>query len=444
MKTIQKSRLIIQLIAIVLFAVGFFTAFRETIMVVMLGGIIFGVYFCGWLCPFGTLQELTSKLGTKLKIHKYKMPKVIHKYLFYSRYLIYGIFTLFTIDILMTLFMFDPRTNFLQLIAGNVITIGSIIVMVSFLFISLFFERPFCNYFCIEGAKYGLISIFRPVTIKRNETSCIGCNKCDKVCPMNIEVSTIEHSHSPHCINCFECVSACPVKDTLTYGPVSLTSKLKTYYVKLVALAIIIGIGFLLYNIVDNDATDQLVDTNKIEIGVNSEETTDSIINEDMSIVDKLKAKANGQGRGGDHHKEAFTGDDNESKTSSTDNSSNTTSSNNESTTSTETSETTNSSTSDNSQIGGASGIADGVYQGEGRGFNGYMTIEITVVNELITKVEVVDHVDDARWFNAANGSIPDQIVDEQSADVNTVSGATYSSRGIIEGANAALEAARN
>lgn len=85
----------------------------------------------------------------------------------------------------------------------------------------------------------------------------------------------------------------------------------------------------------------------------------------------------------------------------------------------------------------------DGVYTGVGRGFKGDITMEVEVVSGEITRVEVVSHRDDRKWFNRANRVVPQSIVDEQSSDVDTVSGATYTSLGMIEGAEEALSKSR-
>ena len=85
----------------------------------------------------------------------------------------------------------------------------------------------------------------------------------------------------------------------------------------------------------------------------------------------------------------------------------------------------------------------DGIYQGEGKGFKGYITMEVEVESGEITRVEVVDHQDDRKWFNRANGVVPQSIIDAQSTDVDTVSGATYTSLGMIDGAQEALSKSR-
>jgi len=85
----------------------------------------------------------------------------------------------------------------------------------------------------------------------------------------------------------------------------------------------------------------------------------------------------------------------------------------------------------------------DGIFQGEGKGYKGIITMEVEVESGEITRVEVVEHRDDRKWFNRANRVIPGSIIDAQSVDVDTVSGATYTSLGMIEGAEEALSKSR-
>ena len=86
---------------------------------------------------------------------------------------------------------------------------------------------------------------------------------------------------------------------------------------------------------------------------------------------------------------------------------------------------------------------SDGVFTGVGRGFKSNISVEVEVVSGEITRVEVVDHRDDQKWFNRANRVIPGNIISVQNADVDSVSGATYTSLGIIEGAQNALSQSR-
>lgn len=91
-----------------------------------------------------------------------------------------------------------------------------------------------------------------------------------------------------------------------------------------------------------------------------------------------------------------------------------------------------------------ATRFKDGVYTGTAQGFKAPITVEVEVRNDAITRVDVVSQRDDARWFDRANSVIPQSIISAQSAQVDTVSGATYSSRGIINAAAQAIQKALN
>ena len=83
---------------------------------------------------------------------------------------------------------------------------------------------------------------------------------------------------------------------------------------------------------------------------------------------------------------------------------------------------------------------ADGTYEGSGTGFRrGTTTVSVTVKDDAITDIEIISTDDDAKWFNRAYRSVVSQILDKQSTDVDAVSGATYSSMGIMNAVEDAL-----
>ena len=86
----------------------------------------------------------------------------------------------------------------------------------------------------------------------------------------------------------------------------------------------------------------------------------------------------------------------------------------------------------------------DGIYEGTGSGFNGDISVKVTVENNTITDIVVTDAVDDEPFIDNAISGILDVVIDTQSADVDTVSGATFSSKGIIAAIKDALEYAEN
>lgn len=91
------------------------------------------------------------------------------------------------------------------------------------------------------------------------------------------------------------------------------------------------------------------------------------------------------------------------------------------------------------SAAGGEFDLEDGIYRGVGNGFAGTITVSVEIKDKKIVAIEVLDvEGDDAAFFNRAKGVI-DKIISSQSLDVDVVSGATYSSRGIISAVKNAL-----
>lgn len=83
----------------------------------------------------------------------------------------------------------------------------------------------------------------------------------------------------------------------------------------------------------------------------------------------------------------------------------------------------------------------DGIYYGSGTGFNGEVQVEVVIADGKISNISVVSHNDDSSFMSQAQGLIPN-IISSQSTNVDAVSGATYSSRGIIDAVRAALKQA--
>jgi polyferredoxin len=328
--------------------------------------VVMGPVFCGWICPFGTLQELFAKLGSKLGIKKYVMPKKLKMVLAFSRYILLLIAILITADFIFNILSLDPRANLTALLGSRVIAAAGWIIIFIFLGISMFFERPFCNYLCIEGAKFGLLGGARPLTITRNKETCVGCNKCNRACPMNVDVSSYNQVRSLQCINCMECVAACPVKNTLSVKVIPAKKILKQAALVSAAAAFF----FVVYKDINSDSLFNFL-TSKVSASSST------------MITGEIAAG-----------------------------------------------------------YGDAAGIADGVYEGSGTGFRGSMTVEVTVKSQQITAIEVVQTNDDAKWFNRAYSTMASNIIKNQTAEVDTVSGATYSAMGIKQGvANALINA---
>ncbi len=181
--------------------------------------LLFGPLFCGYFCPLGTWQEWIGKLGKKLFKGKYNrlIPAKVDKYLRYLRYVVLGLVVYQTAVTAKLVFAdVDPYFALFNFYTGEVAP-AALIILGAVSVASLFVERPWCKYFCPYGALLGLFNLVRVFPVKRRESTCINCKKCDAACPMNIKVSEGKAVRNHQCITCHECLSgaACPVEDTV-------------------------------------------------------------------------------------------------------------------------------------------------------------------------------------------------------------------------------------
>lgn len=89
--------------------------------------------------------------------------------------------------------------------------------------------------------------------------------------------------------------------------------------------------------------------------------------------------------------------------------------------------------------LDGAFDLADGTYEGSANGFSGKIKVSVVIKNQTIRSINILSNSDDEAFFNRAKEGVTASIIAKQSTDVDTVSGATYSSRGIINAVKDAL-----
>ena len=177
--------------------------------------------FCSWLCPVGTLSEYLWKLGRYTFRRNYTPPRWLDLVLRGLKYLLlaffgYAVATMSAQAI--AEFLADPyglivdvrMLNFFRFLGGT-----AAFVLLGLIVASLFIQNFWCRYLCPYGALMGLLSMFSPLRIRRNESTCIDCAKCAKACPSSLPVDKLVQIRSAECTGCMECVAVCPAKDTL-------------------------------------------------------------------------------------------------------------------------------------------------------------------------------------------------------------------------------------
>ena len=190
----------------------------------LLFGALFGRLVCGWLCPFGLVQDLLHKIPFVKKLRR--LPG--ERWLKYLKYVILlGFVIILPLTVLDIVGQGQPwfckyicpsGTLFagIPLIAANpplraalgwLFTWKAAILIVLVL-LSIVLWRPFCRYLCPLGAIYGL---FNPVAVYRfriDTDKCTACGACQKACKLDIAV--YRTPNSPECVRCGDCRRSCP------------------------------------------------------------------------------------------------------------------------------------------------------------------------------------------------------------------------------------------
>lgn len=191
-------------------------------------GVLLGRFVCGFLCPFGWLQELLHKIpGKKISTKKLK-PLTYIKYVV----LLFAV-VLPPVLVVNDVGMGDPF--FCKYICPQGVLEGAIplaianagirsalghlftwklAVLIAVVVLSVLFYRPFCKWICPLGAFYALMNKVSLLGIRVDACKCVSCGKCSKVCQMDVDV--VRAPNHAECIRCGKCIGACPV-DAISY-----------------------------------------------------------------------------------------------------------------------------------------------------------------------------------------------------------------------------------
>ena len=180
----------------------------------LLMGVLFGRFICGFLCPFGLIQDLLDKIPTK-KLQKNEITRKLS----YVKYVILAITV-----VLIPLIMLVP--GFCKYIcpmgtlsAGIPIVIANptvramvgwlfswkVLLLIAILVSAVFIFRSFCRFLCPLGALYSLFNRIAFARVEVDQDRCDHCGKCTSFCRMDIR-QVGDHE----CIQCGECRAVCP------------------------------------------------------------------------------------------------------------------------------------------------------------------------------------------------------------------------------------------
>ncbi|HCB95770.1 4Fe-4S binding protein [Ruminococcus sp. YE282] len=184
----------------------------------------FGRIFCSYICPAGGLQECSFLINEKKPKQGWKN---YIKFVIWGIWIVSVIFCYFHNDKILSVdFFFETESGIsVSSIQSYIVYYG--IICLIFIPSVLFGKRVFCHYFCwmapfmILGTKLRRFLHLPGLHIRTGKTdSCIFCGKCNKSCPMGIDVMSktkcgiVDNSE---CIQCGACVDNCP-KNILSYG----------------------------------------------------------------------------------------------------------------------------------------------------------------------------------------------------------------------------------
>lgn len=187
----------------------------------LFSGALLGRAVCGFLCPFGFIQELIHKIPfPKKKLRTFKGDKQLR----YLKYLILAVFVIILPVLIKNTPAFCKYICPAGTLEGGIpivllhgkkfaMQIGALFswksaVLIVTVILCLMIYRPFCRYICPLGAIYGLTNHVSLYRLSIDRSKCIGCGTCLDMCPMAAD--PLNKPDSPECIRCGKCADVCP------------------------------------------------------------------------------------------------------------------------------------------------------------------------------------------------------------------------------------------
>lgn len=202
------------------------TSFVTILIVLCLYTMVFGRFFCGFACAFGTLgdylHELYLWLCRKTKRRPIKINDSVKQKLSTVKYFILAAIVILCFKGVYQITKgFSPWDVFSMIIAGNFQIndyIPALIILLIIVAGMLVCERFFCRFLCTMGAIFSLLPVLPIFSIERNREQCIKeCSACKRVCPSGIELpNSGDDIQSGDCFMCQKCMNICPKQNIKT------------------------------------------------------------------------------------------------------------------------------------------------------------------------------------------------------------------------------------
>ncbi len=218
----------------------------------LLVAVFLGRALCGWVCPFGLVQDLLGYVKKK----RMELSMRTHDLLVNVKYVILGIILLISVTLALslatgviqgykaalgalapapfsalspadTLFAVLPTmvsalgNTSLDALAAGILVVRPLLwarlaIMVTILVLAVYIPRSWCKYLCPHGAALAFLNRFSFLGLKRDPLKCTkaGCRTCVEVCPMYVPILDLpwEKFTDPECIYCLKCADACTTK----------------------------------------------------------------------------------------------------------------------------------------------------------------------------------------------------------------------------------------
>ena len=426
--------------------------------------LIFGRVFCGFFCSFGAMGDFLWFLSSRLFKRKLRISSKADKLLKYLKYVILIFIVAFSWTGHINLGKYDPwavygrLTNFKHLPAAKeIFTIAGLLLLLIMIG-SLFIERFFCRYLCPMGAIYAILSKCHLVPIQKPRKNCGSCHLCTMRCSMGISLGETDIIRSQDCIKCMRCEEVCP-KGNAKEKPTGII------LISVIMTAILIGACTFVGKTTSQSSGSIGAITTKgkykdgtyVGDGTGYRGTTKVKVTVKNGNITKLEIL---QSEDDDNYlstaKNVIFKEVLKEQTGNVDAATGATFSSNGIITAVKhalgeevnekiQNKVTNDpnvpaeGTTEKKNLKGFEDLINGSFYGIGRGFRGDVEVYVVVKGEKVTSIKTRWYYDDDKFFNKAEPVIFDEIIKQQTLNVDAVSGATYSSNGLIEAVGNAL-----